>query len=337
MPLAEQPKRVVISVNPTAGRGRGAELSVDLRALLREAGYHAEIVPNLGQACRRAIDLDENRDLRALVGVGGDGTLAALLNSTPPGLPLAIFPQGTENLLGKYLGIGRASAEQMASVICHGHQIRIDAAQITAQVPSAGCGFGRPTITSTERVSRLFFLMAGFGFDGEVIRTLQTARRGNISHLSYLKPIAGTLRRYSYPEMHVTAEAADGTHNSFVCRWLFAFNCPKYAGGLPIAPAADCADGLLDYCAFQRGSAATTLKYLTMVLLGRQGRSQESLVGRAAKLRVQTTQQVPIQIDGDFLGYTLAELTCCPGRLTLLAPREFRPGDCREDWNSPPQ
>ena len=95
--------------------------------------------------------------LRALVCAGGDGTVAFAANVTPLGTPLAILPLGTENLLAKYFGI-RADPVVVADVIEQGWICRIDAGM-------AG--------------ERLFTLMAGLGFDADVVRRVHENRTGH--------------------------------------------------------------------------------------------------------------------------------------------------------------
>ena len=92
--------------------------------------------------------------LRALVAAGGDGTAAELANRTTPGVPLALFPIGTENLLARYLKIDQ-SAETLGRIICGGMVRRLD----------AGSAQGR-----------LFLLMAGCGFDAQVVQRLHQHR-----------------------------------------------------------------------------------------------------------------------------------------------------------------
>ena len=46
------------------------------------------------------------------------------------------------------------------------------------------------------------------------------------------------------------------------CRWMFGFNLPLYALGLPIAPDAVATDGLLDVCTFERGAMWSVARYL---------------------------------------------------------------------------
>ena len=48
---------------------------------------------------------------------------------------------------------------------------------------------------------RIFLLMAGCGFDADVVNRLHEARKGNISRWSYIKPILDSIRSYEYPEL----------------------------------------------------------------------------------------------------------------------------------------
>ena len=299
---------------------------MDLLALLRDAGLRSEAVTDLNTVCQQAMDLHAAGKLRALVGVGGDGTIGELLNRTPAGLPLAMFPRGTENLLAKYLGLKRASVEKMAQTLIEGQTVQIDAGRISTTAPPQDT----PTAPGDQqpaegKVSRLFCLMAGFGFDADVVRRLQAARQGHIHHWSYLKPIFDSLRNYQYPEMQISTFAEPGQRAAeMTARMLFVSNCPAYAGGLPISPQANCADGLLDYCTFRRGSAAMMFKYLTMVATGWHQHDPDVESGTARTIRVEAAEKIPIQIDGDPFGFTPAEITCCPQRMTIFAPREFR-------------
>ena len=52
---------------------------------------------------------------RCLIAVGGDGTVAALLNEQP-GVPLTVFPAGTENLVAQHFGL-RKDPDELARTI----------------------------------------------------------------------------------------------------------------------------------------------------------------------------------------------------------------------------
>jgi diacylglycerol kinase family enzyme len=295
--------RVVISVNPQAGASSAHDRIDRLVELLGRAGLETEILTDLDQVASRANAWHAEGRLRALVGVGGDGTAAELVNRTRPGLPITMLPAGNENLLARHFQLGR-SPESCAQTIAAGQPLSLD-------VGRAG--------------QRLFLLMAGCGFDAEVVRRLHERRTGHIRSRDYCKPILDSLRSYRYPELRVyldddRVEAAAAPLPPLSARWLFACNLPCYGGGLRIAPQADGADGLLDICLFRRGNVWNGLRYLGAVLLGRQQTLADCAVRRTRRLRITAEAEVPYQLDGDPGGVLPLEIELVPRRLTLLVP-----------------
>jgi len=298
-----QVDRVVLSMNPTAGSGSPLARSKRLAELLRAAGIQAAIHMDLEEVGRLANAWHEEGRLRALVAVGGDGTAAELVNRTAPGLPIALFPAGNENLLARYLGIGK-SPEQLCRIIVDGRRRQFDAAR-------AG--------------DRIFLIMFSCGFDAEVVHRVHARRTGHIRSRNYYKPIAEVLRSYTYPEIQACWDD-DAGHSvpafQASMRWLFAFNFPCYGGGLKIAPNADGRDGLVDVCGFRRGSRWLTLRYAAALLLRRHQRLGDWVAGRTSRLTITATSSVPYQLDGDPGGFLPVEVESLPGRLTLLVPQD---------------
>ena len=153
-------------------------------ASLEHHGIQAEVVHELTELSGRAADGQRSGRLRTVVAAGGDGTVAEVINRIPPGVPLSVLPQGTENLLAKYLSMPR-HPEILAALIAGGTVVPHDAG---------------------EAAGRLFALMASCGFDAEIVRKLHAERTGHIGHLSYLKPIWQTIRSYEYPELRITCD-----------------------------------------------------------------------------------------------------------------------------------
>jgi diacylglycerol kinase family enzyme len=56
------------------------------------------------------------------------------------------------------------------------------------------------------------------------------------------------------------------------------------------------------------------------VLAGRHRRLADCGVGRAARLRITSEEQVPYQLDGDLGGFLPVEIEILPMRMTLLVP-----------------
>jgi diacylglycerol kinase family enzyme len=295
---------VVILVNPKAGTDSALARADRLAELTRRRGFHTEAFTDLGQATDLANQWHAAGCLRALVGVGGDGTAAALVNRTNVGVPLTLLPAGNENLLAKYLGLGR-TPEACCQTLAEGRAVCLDAARAA---------------------ERIFLLMASCGFDAEVVERVHAHRTGHIGRESYFKPILDAVRNYRYPELRIcrSETSADGPRRwsaPQAVRWVFAFNVPRYGGGLRIAPEADPADGLLDVCTFRRGGLWPALCYVAAVLAGQHRRLADCGMDRVAGLRITADEPVPYQLDGDPGGCLPVELEVLPKRMTLLVPR----------------
>jgi diacylglycerol kinase family enzyme len=289
---------VLIAVNAIAGATSSREAVERLQSLLSRRGLHVEVQTDLAVVSQTANAWWADGRLRAVVGIGGDGTAAALLNATAPGVPITLLARGTENLLARHYRLG-ASPDAVAEVVADGETCTID----------AGVANGR-----------LFVLMASCGFDADVVTRLHAQRRGHIRHWNYVRPILESIRRYDYPPLTIRQTLADGSEQTIEARWLFAFNLPCYAFALGLAPEADDSDGLLDACAFQQGSFWHGLRYLTAVTQQRHQQLADCRTCRVRRLRVESARPVPFQVDGDPGGILPLEIEVLPGRMTLLTP-----------------
>jgi diacylglycerol kinase family enzyme len=270
-----------------------------LADLLTVQDFETEVISEVDQLEQRSDEYQQSGSLRAVVAAGGDGTVALVANTTPIGTPISTMPLGTENLLSKYLGL-TANPEDVCQTVCAGTPLRLDAG---------------------EAGGRLFLLMAGCGFDADVVRRLHLERRGNIRHLAYAKPILDSIRNYDYPELRVYCENASGQLGEpLSARWVFVVNLPKYARGLQIVPDARGDDGLLDVCTFRRGSFLNGIRYLGGVILGRHRSFRDCRTVRSRRLRIESDKPVPFQLDGDPGGTLPVDIRVLPQRLTLLIP-----------------
>jgi diacylglycerol kinase (ATP) len=336
MPHAPQvsPRRVLVLFNPRAGRAKARTLPDELVARLNRSGLIAEAVSDLALACSEANRLHAAGELRAIVAAGGDGTIAEVVNRTEPGVPITTLPLGTENLLARHFHIA-ADVDAVATIVERGESMRLDVGRAT-------------TVTG----QRLFLLMASAGLDAEIVRRLHDARRGNISHWTYIRPILAAAATYEYPNVRITGSAlpvddvvelplrspvvaASEPAADRFAHWVVAFNLPCYAGMLPFLPDRASkqanagepppgADGQLDLCRFDHGSFWHTLYYYVWLLLRRADRIATRHVEPLSRFRLEAAnanEQVPLQIDGDPAGYLPVEIDVLPGRMNLLVPR----------------
>ena len=300
--VASQLKTVVLLMNPRAGAKSAEERVTALRQQLESRGLNVLVLKDLEEMKRVA---DSDSQLRCVVACGGDGTAAAVVNRTAPDTPIVTFPLGTENVLAKYLQVS-GDPETVAEMIIDGKWVQLD-------VGKAG--------------DRLFLLHVGCGFDADVVRRLHNERTGHIQRLSYAKPIIQSIRKYPYPELMVKYDPRlkqNDTHTGLIrCRWAFVVNLPRYAGGLEFVPEAVGTDGLLDICTFRSGSLWSGLWYLGSVLFGRHRQSQDCITVQTTRVRLESSGQVPYQLDGDPGGFLPVDIEIVPARLRLVVPAQW--------------
>ncbi len=239
-----QKNTIIISVNPKAGRRSPMQRAEKLQALLRKKGFDVALLTDLAEVAAQANTLHAEKRLRVLVGVGGDGTAATLVNLTTPGTPITLLAAGTANLLAKHFRLG-SNPKRLAETITHGQALTLDAGLAVS-------GEGE------MRKERLFLVMVGCGFDADIVCGVHAQRekryqsghsRGaHISYFSYAKPIFRSLFSYHFPKMVVETWQKDAwTEIEGRARWAFFFNMNRYGWGLPLAPFAKEQDGLLDH------------------------------------------------------------------------------------------
>jgi diacylglycerol kinase family enzyme len=295
-------RRVLISVNRKAGWRSRRQHAENLASVLEHGGYTVGLVSDLDELSELAVEQSRKGDLRAVIAVGGDGTALVVRNHVPLSIPVLPVPMGTENLLGRFVGQS-CDPFSVHETLDHGVVIGLD--------------LGRAN-------GKHFLLMISAGFDAEVVRALHLNRRGNITRAAYLLPTLNVMRRYAYPAMRVSTSDLSGVeHVVSECRWMFAFNLPLYALGLPIAPDAIATDGLLDVCTFQRGSAWSVLRYLWHVRRGCHLGLADAALNRHRSFRLEGPNGLDIayQLDGDFGGTLPVDVSVLPGELRLLVPR----------------
>jgi diacylglycerol kinase family enzyme len=291
-------QRVVVLANPRAGAGSSRAHVDELAASLRERHLEPRVCWQR-EEFSAAVDADA-AELRCVVAAGGDGTLVETLNRAP-GRPVALLPMGNENLVARFLHIERSGAK-LAQIIAGGAYRRLDLARADS---AAG--------------SRLFCLMAGAGFDAEVVHKVHLRRHGHIDKSTYVWPVIQTLRRYRYPMIDVevpeTGERLRGAQ-------VFVFNLPKYALDMPIAPEARGNDGYLNLCVFERPGFANLFRYFTSILRGRRNKIRDFHHRRVRRVRLTAGAPVRLQTDGDPAGGLPVTIAVVPAALTLVVPAE---------------
>ncbi len=311
---------VGFAVNAASGRGGGRAAVTKLVRELERRGIESRVAWTLDER-RALVESAAGRDqdrCRCLVAVGGDGTVAALINERPD-VPIAVLPAGTENLFAGHFGFKR-NPERAASRIINGSSSLLDLGTIDG---------------------RRFALMAGFGFDADVVSRHHSARVSRSGKLrtthraAYVEPVLRSSFGYRFPPLCLTIEGADGREERLTGTTVFVFNLPRYALGLPFAPRAVGDDGYLDLVVFREPGPFRALHYLWLVVRGLHLNRPGIIHRRVRKVAIETEGVVPVQLDGDpggviEPGASPWVVEILPGAVGVLVPAASRPNSVVE-------
>ncbi len=286
---------VAIQRNPKSGSGGARRELLDLIIHLRKFGFHPRVFTRRERLAAALADPIRRKSLYCIVSAGGDGTFRDLVNRYP-GVRLALFPMGTENLVAQFLKITR-NGQRVAEIIAAGHVTRFDLGLIGDQ---------------------RFAVMASVGFDADIMHRAHARRQGHISRWSYLQPIAESLRMYAYPEIRVFVNQQPV---AATCRLAVLVNFPAYALGLTFARRARGDDGLFDVRLLECGTAFQMWRYFFNLVCGRLEKLPDVKSVTATRVRWESDVPVPIQVDGDPAGWTPAEFSILPGAVEILVPQ----------------
>lgn len=292
--------RVAVIANPVSGAKRH---HLELRAMfrvLRSAGIQVNYLPTrgAGDAFLLAREATE-KGHQAVIAAGGDGTVrdvACGLAGT--GIPLIVWPAGTENLVAKTFGY-HAAPESVYMSLTSGQSLQVDLAR---------------------RGRQAFLVVAGVGFDAEVVRRLTRTRNGHITHLTYADPIWRTFWQYRYPAVRVIGDQLEWCGRGLV----FIGNIRRYSVGLHLVRDAIWDDGWLDVMILPCRNQAELIGHSARTLLSRHVEHPSVLYRRVRRVRVESDEQVPVQFDGDDAGFLPLEVEVEPRAVTLLVPPDFR-------------
>ena len=295
----DQDKRdVVLLLNPKAGRGSSKEQVDKLCSELQQRGFRCHRDTDLTSFKKTVEQLHQNGNLRTVVSVGGDGTISLLLNTITPDIPITIFPQGTENVLAKYLKQPKQVAK-LAEIIEQGNYAVFDVG---------------------HQNNQRFSLMTSVGIDSHVVHTLHAKRSGHISHWSYVWPSIKSAFRYRYPKIRVIAYDDNGTQVADEHgKWILIFNTPLYARKLKFCRDGDPTDSKLDICIFSGGTLFHMMWYICAVLLGFHHKLRSTKIFTASRVELSSeASEVCVQVDGDPAGTLPITCSCIASEMRLM-------------------
>jgi len=309
MPLSA-PARVIVAANPYSGRGPTVERVHMLTAALRARNLEARVV---WEPAERAAALATVPPATTVVAVGGDGTVAAVINELAPGATLAAFPAGTENLFARALGFPDDPVA-LATGVAAGVTYTVDLGRATRREGGTTC-------------TRLFSLMLSAGFDADIVHRLARWRADGprlrrVTRRSYLRPAVAALLTYRHPALSVSVD-----DRSLTAAWCLVSNVGAYALGLCLTAGSRHDDGRLDWAVVERAGVPALARYAWAARSGRLRSCAAARAGTARRVRIDGATPVPVQVDGDPWGVTPVDVDAVPAALRVISCRPSTRGE----------
>jgi YegS/Rv2252/BmrU family lipid kinase len=231
-----------------------------------------------------------------VVASGGDGTVTACAEAVAgSGVPLAVLPTGTGNLLARNLGL----------------PLRLDEALVAALT-----GTDRPLDVGSAN-GRPFVVMAGLGFDAKMLGGTSEPLKKRLGSVAYG---LSAIRHLRDRPVRVRLRADGGAAVRLLASAVIIGNVGSLQAGISLLPDAEPDDGLLDAVILTARGLAAWLALAAHVLLRRRATGRVTHIA-FRELRVDLSRQQPWQIDGEVIGRTRhLVVTVQPGGLLLRAP-----------------
>ncbi|WP_223586375.1 diacylglycerol kinase [Microbacterium sp. OVT16B] len=296
-------EHIAVLANPFSGKGRGRRAAEAAVAHLRDRGADVRAYAGGSAADTHRLAAAALADApRALVIVGGDGTLSGVLDELcAASVPLVLVPAGTGNDLARALGLPRGDASAAAELALTGVQRPIDVG-----------------VVATRDSTRRFLTIAALGFDAKVSDRTNRLRWPH-GALRYYLALLIELARLRPMDFRLSVDGADPEHAPGTL--IAVGSTSSYGGGMPVCAGAIPDDGLLDVVQVAPIGRMRLLRLFPLLLQGRHLDRREVRHRRAKTVSVSAPGLV-VYADGERIGEDECTISLIPGALTMLVPRE---------------
>lgn len=284
--------RTLIILNPAAHSTRARAATAKIEKLVGDTEVRVTGEP--GEA-RLIAEQAVKEGFETIIAAGGDGTINEIVNGIAKAdVTLGLLPVGTMNVFAAELGLPGRDLKKCWQTIQSGNVRKID-------LPRAN--------------QQYFVQLAGIGFDAQVVKETSWDLKRNIGPLSYVVSAAQIAARKPPP---LIIETDEGTREG---SFVLVGNGRYYGGPFTIFKNAQIDDGKLDLVIFKNLGYLDIVRYLHAIMFGMHTTLRDVEYLQTKRARVSSTQEVPVEVDGEVVGNLPVTFRCSSRKLKVLAPQ----------------
>ena len=305
-----------VIVNPVAGGGRGLDHFPQISKHLRDAHIRCEPVFTEHKFHATELTVPAVREgYRHIIVVGGDGTLHEVVNGLfiqqqvrPDEVLLAVIAVGTGNDWVRTFGISNRYRDAVRA-IAEGHSFLQDVGVVSYE-------------EAHYRQSRYMANVAGAGFDAHVVRKQShLKKKGHKHRWRYTWCVFNSFFRYKSTGVKVWVDDRLVYNNLLLS---IAIGICKYnGGGMQPLPEAVADDGMCGFSLILPFPFCLLLFRFHYLFNGGIYRIRHILRERGSRIRIESSPEVSVEVDGELLGESPLEFSVLHRAIRVVVGREF--------------
>lgn len=294
-------KNVTLIINPVSCPNGVEARKAEIIPRLLERGWQVQTYETCAPEgalpeARRA--LEAGTDL--VIVVGGDGTVMEAMNALiGTGVPIAIVPSGTGNLLALNLGIPWDLPHSL-DIALTGVPKPIDLVQV-------------------DDGAKYFAIMGGVGYDARIMEETPRKVKQKIGRLAYIWTAIKNLRGQRFP-VSLSIDGAPPIRQ--MAKSVLVANLGQILPKLTVFPDSRPDDGVIEVGILK---AARPLDFVRLFFRSLVGRPQEDPAFdayQARRLTLAIGREEPLELDGDVIARVRQlDLAVTPGAIQVMMPR----------------
>lgn len=288
------PAATAVIWNPTAGTPATRERARKLLRSLQDRGYDLEVSMSAGHATEIAKQAAHDGK-RAVIAIGGDGTLCEIIADLPHETAIAYFPAGSGNNFALNLRLPEDPDAWLA---------------LLDDGPTRPMRFGLCD-------DRPFASVASVGFDALLVKNVPSGLKKYLHKGAYTLEFFPTYLTYAAPRFHVKADGQDLGDDIL---GVIVGRGPYYGGPHKVLPECEPDCPQLTYLVMRGRSKWRIGKFAVGMMTNKLPQMDGVSTGSAHSISVESQPASFVQLDGDLYGTNPVTFSVEQEQRIILAP-----------------